>query len=77
MTVRERFLDRKTRGYAGWLLFLGSVGLAVSHIWTGAPWTTQEVVTNGAILVAGLLMMGAVDGAEIRDIVKAWRSPKE
>lgn len=77
MTVRERFLDRKTRGYAGWLLFLGSVGLAVSHIWTGAPWTTQEVVTNLALLVAGLLMMGAINGQEIVDTVKAWRNPKE
>ena len=77
MTPPSRFLDRRTRGYAGWLLFLGSVGLAVSHIWTGTPYTTQEVVTNGALLVAGLLMMGAVDGAEIRDIVKAWRNPKE
>ena len=77
MTVRQRFLDRRTRGAAGWLLFLGSVGLAVSHIWTGAPYTTQEVVTNVALLIGGLLMMGAVDGDDIRDTVKAWRSPKE
>ena len=77
MTVRERFLDRRTRGYAGWLLFLGAVGLAVSHIWTGAPYTTQEVVTNVALLVGGLLMRGAIDGDDIRDTVRAWRSPKE
>ncbi len=77
MTPPSRFLDRRTRGYAGWLLFVGSVALAVSHVWTREPWTTQEVVTNGALLIAGLLMMGAVDGKEIRDIVRAWRTPKE
>jgi len=76
MTSR-RFLDRKTRGYTGWLLFVGSVALAVSHVFTRADWTWQEVITNAALLVAGLLMMGAIDGKEIAASLKAWRGGKE
>jgi hypothetical protein len=36
-----------------------------------------DVALHGLLIVGGLLMIDSRIGNEIRDIVKAWRSPKE
>lgn len=74
MTPLNRLPGRTVRAFTGSLMIVGSV---VTYLMPHAPLSWQDVVIHGAMIVGGLLMIDPSIGNEIRDIVKAWRSPKE
>ena len=75
MTPIHRLPGRYVRAFTGSAMILGSV--LTYFLGNGHSATWQDVAIHAALIIGGLLMVDPSIGNEIRDIVKAWRSPKE